>query len=247
MTADDVCAGDRASAAERVRTVLAAAESFTAVTDTHTCDLVGGGLHSVGDDGRLLLRLPSDCRLAGEVALAPLGTLPVVLKFTDVAPVAVRDRVRSRVTIAGWLAQAAPECEESGITSFRMVTAHVALETPAGPVTVGLDELALARPDVLAHHEAAVLTHLVDDHADVVALLTRLVDPRLLQGVVRVWPLAMDRRGVTLRLEHAHSHQDVSLPFPAPVGDAGQAGDRVRELLAAARACRRGTRLPSRP
>lgn len=247
MTADDVCAGDRASAAERVRTVLAAAESFTAVTDTHTCDLVGGGLHSVGDDGRLLLRLPSDCRLAGEVALAPRGTLPVVLKFTDVAPVAVRDRVRSRVTIAGWLAQAAPECEESGTTSFRMVTAHVALETPAGPVTVGLDELALARPDVLAHHEAAVLTHLVDDHADVVALLTRLVDPRLLQGVVRVWPLAMDRRGVTLRLEHAHSHQDVSLPFPAPVGDAEQAGDRVRELLAAARACRRGTRLPSRP
>ncbi|MFI1466442.1 DUF2470 domain-containing protein [Streptomyces wuyuanensis] len=247
MTADDVCAGEQASAAERVRTVLAAAESFTAVTDAHTCDLVGGGRHSVGDDGRLLLRLPSDCRLAGEVALAPRGTLPVVLKFTDVAPVAVRDRVRTRVTIAGWLAQTAPECEESGTTSFRMVTAHVALETPVGQVTVGLDELALARPDVLAHHEAAMLTHLVDDHADVVALLTRLVDPWLLQGVVRVWPLAMDRRGVTLRLEHAHSHQDVSLPFPAPVRDAGQAGDRVRELLAAARACRRGSRLPSRP
>ncbi|MFG2759914.1 DUF2470 domain-containing protein [Streptomyces wuyuanensis] len=247
MTADDVCAGEQASAAERVRTVLAAAESFTAVTDTHSCDLVGGGLHSVGDDGRLSLRVPSDCRLAGEVALAPRGTLPVVLKFTDVAPVAVRERVRSRVTIAGWLAQAAPECEESGTASFRMVTAHVALEAPAGPVTVGLDELALARPDVLAHHEAAMLTHLVDDHAEVVDLLTRLVDPRLLQGVVRVWPLAMDRRGVTLRLEHAHSHQDVPLPFPAPVRDAGQAGDRVRELLAAARACRRGSRLPSRP
>ncbi|SDM05829.1 DUF2470 domain-containing protein [Streptomyces wuyuanensis] len=246
MTAED-CAGEQASAAERVRTVLAAAESFTAVTDAHTCDLVGGGLHSVGDDGRLLLRLPSDCRLAGEVALAPRGTLPVVLKFTDVAPVAVRERVRSRVTIAGWLAQAAPECEESGTASFRTVTAHVALETPAGPVTVGLDELALARPDVLAHHEAAMLTHLVDDHAEMVALLTRLVDPRLLQGVVRVWPLAMDRRGVTLRLERAHSHRDVSLPFPAPVRDPGQAGDRVRELLAAARACRRGSRLPSRP
>ncbi|MDI9884372.1 DUF2470 domain-containing protein [Streptomyces sp. HNM0645] len=246
MAADDVCAGEEVSAAEQVRTVLAAADSFTVVTDGHTCDLVGGGLHSVG--GRLLLRVPADCRLAGEVALAPRGTLPVVLKFTDVAPVAVRDRVRSRVTVAGWLApQGAPGCEESGTVTFRTVTAHVALETPAGPVTVGLDELALARPDVLALHEAAVLTHLVDDHADVVALLTRLVDPRLLQGVVRVWPLAMDRRGITLRLEHPHSHRDVLLPFPAPVRDPGHAGDRVRELLAAARARRRGSRLPSRP
>ncbi|MFD9974360.1 DUF2470 domain-containing protein [Streptomyces sp. NPDC059017] len=247
MTADDVCAGEEASAAERVRTVLAAAESFTVVTDGHTCDLVGGGLHSVGDDGRLLLRVPADCRLAGEVALAPRGTLAVVLKFTDVAPVAVRDRVRSRVTVAGWLAPAAPECEESGTATFRVVTAHVALETPAGPVTVALDELALARPDVLALHEAAMLTHLVDDHADVVALLTRLVDLRLLQGVVRVWPLAMDRRGITLRLEHPHSHRDVLLSFPGPVHDPGHAGDRIRELLAAARACRRGSRLPSRP
>ncbi|MEV4918195.1 DUF2470 domain-containing protein [Streptomyces tirandamycinicus] len=247
MTADDVCADGQASPAERVRTVLAAAESFTAITDAHTCDLVGGGLHRVGEDGRLLLRLPAGCRLAGEVAVAPRGTLPVVLKFTDVAPVAVRDRVRSRVTVAGWLARAAPEDEDDGTATFRMVTAHVALETPAGPVTVGLDELALARPDVLALHEAAMLTHLVDDHADVVALLTRLVDPRLLQGVVRVWPLAMDLRGITLRLEHAHSHEDVLLRFPAPVGEAGQAGDRVRALLAAARACRRGSRLPSRP
>ncbi|MEI5007043.1 DUF2470 domain-containing protein [Streptomyces sp. PmtA] len=247
MTADDVCAGEQASPAERVRTVLAAAESFTVVTDAHTCDLAGGGLHSVGDDGRLMLRLPADCRLAGEVALAPRGTLAVVLKFTDVAPVAVRERVRSRVTVAGWLAQAGPECEESGTVTFRMVTAHVALETAAGPVTVGLDELALARPDVLARHEAAMLTHLVDDHAEVVDLLTRLVDPRLLQGVVRVWPLAMDRRGITLRLEHAHGHHDVPLPFPRPVGDPGQSGERVRELLAAARACRRGSRLPSRP
>ncbi|GFH34654.1 DUF2470 domain-containing protein [Streptomyces pacificus] len=247
MTADDVCADGQASPAERVRTVLAAAESFTAVTDGHTWDLVGGGLHSVGEDGRPLLRLPADCRLAGEVALAPRGTLPVVLKFTDVAPVAVRDRVRSRVTIAGWLARAAPEGGESGTAAFRMVTAHVALETPAERVTVGLDELALARPDVLALHEAAMLTHLVDDHADVVALLTRLVDPRLLQSVVRVWPLALDSRGIILRLEYPHSDEDVPLRFPAPVDEPGQVRDRVGALLAAARACRRGSRLPSRP
>ncbi|AWK09169.1 DUF2470 domain-containing protein [Streptomyces spongiicola] len=247
MTDDDVCAGEQASPAERVRTVLAAAESFTAITDGHTCDLVGGGPHGVGEDGTPLLRLPADSRLAGEVALAPRGTLPAVLKFTDIAPVAVRDRVRSRVTIAGWLARAAPEGEESGIATFRTVTAHVALETPAGPVTVGLDELALARPDVLARQEAAMLTHLVDDHADAVALLTRLVDPRLLQGVARVWPLSMDRRGITLRLEYPTSHEDVLLRFPAPVDEPGQAGHRVRALLVAARACRRGSRLPSRP
>ncbi|MER6998601.1 DUF2470 domain-containing protein [Streptomyces sp. NPDC000410] len=235
--------------AERIRTVLAAADSLTVVTDTHTSDLVGGGLHAVDADGRLVLRVPADCRLAAEVALAPRGSLSSLLKFTDVAPVAVRDRVRARVTLAGWLTRSGRESEgivDPDTVELRLDPAHAELETAAGTVTVGLDELALARPDVLAGYEAGMLTHLVDGHRDVLALLARLVDQRLLFGVTRVWPLALDRHGLTLRLEHAVSHSDVRLPFPATVGDPAQVGDHVQALLAAARGCRR-RRLPSRP
>ncbi|MCX4510861.1 DUF2470 domain-containing protein [Streptomyces sp. NBC_01619] len=247
MTADDACARERGSGAEQVRTVLAAAESLTVVTDTFSCELIGSGLHGVDDDGRVLLHLPADSRLAVEAAVAPRGALAAVLKFTDVAPVAVRDRVRARVTLAGWLTSAGTAPGPCGTAELRMDTAHIALETDAGTTTVGLDELALARPDVLARCEAVMLTHLVDDQGDVVALLTRLIEGRLLQGVIRVWPLAMNRNGLILRLEHAHTHQDVHLPFPSPLREPAEAGDRVQELLAAARACRRGSRLPSRP
>jgi hypothetical protein len=92
-----------------------------------------------------------------------------------------------------------------------------------------------------------MLTHLVDVHSDEVARLTRLVDTRLVQGVRRVLPLAMDRYGITLRLEHAHAHHDVRLPFPTPLTHVAEAGDRVRTLLAAARACPRRHRSSVRP
>ncbi|MBT2370212.1 DUF2470 domain-containing protein [Streptomyces sp. ISL-10] len=243
MGAADVCTA-RPTNGERVRSVVAAAGSLMVVTDRHSCELAG--LHSLDARGRLCLRVPDDCALAAEVALAPRGIVAARLKFTDIAPTAARDRVRARVTLSGWLGPAGPVSETPGV-DVRLDIAHAELVTAEGTVTVGLDELTLAEADPLAVHEADMLTHLVDVHSDEVGLLTRLVAPRLMQGVLRVLPLAMDRYGITLRLEHAHAQHDVRLPFAAPLGDAAEAGDRVRTLLTAARACPRRHRSPIRP
>jgi hypothetical protein len=229
---------------ERVRTVVAAAGSLMVVTDRHSCELAG--LHTLDDRGRLLLRVPDDCALAAEVALAPRGIVAAVLKFTDIAPTAVRDRVRARVTLTGWFVPVSGSPQEPGV-ELRLDFAHAELDTAGGTVTVGLDELTLACTDPLAAYEADMLTHLVDGHSDVVALLTRLVDPQLVQGVRRVLPVSLDRYGMTLRLEHANTHHDVRLPFPAPLSDAAEAGGQVRALLAAARFCPRRLGSPSRP
>ncbi|MGX1881677.1 DUF2470 domain-containing protein [Streptomyces sp. NPDC055287] len=229
---------------ERVRTVVAAAGSLTVVTDRHSCALAG--LHTLDERGRLMLRVPDDGVLAAEVALAPRGIVAAVLRFTDIAPMAVRARVRARVTLTGWFAPVGGTSEEPGV-ELRLDFAHAELETAGGAATVGLDELTLACADPLAAYEADMLTHLVDDHSDVVALLTRLVDLRLVQGVRRVLPVALDRYGITLRLELTNAHHDVRLSFAAPLSDAAEAGGRIQELLAAARACCRRHGSPSRP
>ncbi|MFF3457802.1 hypothetical protein ACFYXH_26465 [Streptomyces sp. NPDC002730] len=147
---------------ERVRTVVAAAGSLMVVTDRHSCELAG--LHTLDDRGRLLLRVPDDCALAAEVALAPRGIVGAVLKFTDIAPTAVRDRVRARVTLTGWFAPVSGSPQEPGV-ELRLDFAHAELDTAGGTVTVGLDELTLACADPLAAYEADMLTHLVDGTA----------------------------------------------------------------------------------
>ncbi|MFF4604974.1 DUF2470 domain-containing protein [Streptomyces sp. NPDC001339] len=211
------------------------------------------------------IRLPADSPLAARVICAPRGTLAVLLEFTDVAPAAVRDRVRARVTLSGWLtpdaasgrgadgeAGAGADGEGGGgcgtdTPTLRLDAVRATLETADGTVAVGLDQLVLAAPDPLAADEAAMLTHLADSHEDVVAQLTRLSDPRLLHSVVRVRPLSLDRYGITLRYEYARGHRDIRVPFPRPVREPAQAGEQVQRLLAAARTCPRRRRASSRP
>ncbi|QGV79468.1 DUF2470 domain-containing protein [Streptomyces ficellus] len=236
------------SSAERVRTVLAAARSLTVTTHGYRCDLVGA--HALDDRGRLTLCLPADCHLAAAVACAPRGDLAAMLQFTDVAPTAVRHRVRARVTLSGWLTRGGTKGDPGtpGV-ELRLDAVRATVDTGDDVVDlVGLDELVLADADPLAGHEAALLLHLTDDHPDAVTCLTRLVEPHRLHGVRRVVPVGLDRFGVTLRLEHARTHEDVRLPFRVPLREAGEFGDRIQALLADAHACsRRRRRLYTRP
>ncbi|MFC8914143.1 DUF2470 domain-containing protein [Streptomyces sp. NPDC057116] len=229
--------------AERVRSVLSAARSLTVVSHGYRCDLVGA--HRLDERGRLTLRLPAGGHLAAAVAHAPRGDLAAMLQFTDVAPTAVRDRVRARVTLSGWLTGGGAEPGTDGV-ALRLDPVRVTLHTGDDVVFVGLDELVLAEPDPLADHEAGLLLHLTDDHPDAVARLTRLVEPHHLHGVRRVTPVAVDRYGITLRLEHAGAHHDVRLPFTPALREPTEFGDRVQALLTAARACPR-RRLRTRP
>ncbi|WP_159046866.1 hypothetical protein [Streptomyces sp. XY66] len=89
--------------AERTRSVLARAVSLTVTTHGLRHDLVG--LHCVNARGQVRMRLQADGLPAAHLACAPRGALAALVEFTDIAPVAVRDRVRARVTLSGRLAR----------------------------------------------------------------------------------------------------------------------------------------------
>ncbi|GAA4930788.1 DUF2470 domain-containing protein [Streptomyces coeruleoprunus] len=241
MSTADESIQSEPTAAVRVRSVLARAVSLSLTTEGRAYDLIG--MHSVSRRGRIALHPPTDSPLGAQVAHAPRGSLAALLEFTDIAPTAVRDRVRARVTVAGWLA---PDGRGGG-TSLRVDIAHVTLRTAAGSVEVGLDELTLAEPDPLAVEEAAMLTHLADAHEDMVAGLVALAGHRVPPGFTRVVPLALDRHGITLRCEYPGSRCDVRLLFPEPAEDATAAGERIRRFLAIPGTGARHRRSSSRP
>ncbi|MFJ7250450.1 DUF2470 domain-containing protein [Kitasatospora sp. NPDC098652] len=217
--------------AERVRSLLSATSSLTvrALGEHHDLD-TPVSVHG----SRLRLRAPLDAPLVAALASATATDgLAVVLDVTDVSPVAVRDRIRARLTLAGRLHLA--HLADDGLSvHLRVDVAHAVLATPYGTGALTAADLALAAPDPLARHEAALLTHLADDHADALDLLTRLLDPALLTHGPDIRPLALDRHGLVLRLDHSHGHRDVRLVFPEPARDTEDFGHRMHELLTAA-------------
>ncbi|MEU6208421.1 DUF2470 domain-containing protein [Streptomyces sp. NPDC047023] len=217
------------TAAERIRSILEAAHSMTAVTEDRRTEV----RHLDGADpmGRLHLH-PAEP--GGESEYRPA----IRLEFTDVAPTPVRDRVRARVTVLGRLLTPFSDLSAdsgSGAGSTCMEFVRAELETADGVIPVGLEELDAARPDPLAPYEAGMLTHLLDDHHELVTLLLRLVQPAPTAAVLRVLPLALDRYGITLRLEERSGHRDVRLPFPSPLDDVEQSGAQIQALFSAAR------------
>ncbi|MGI5380150.1 DUF2470 domain-containing protein [Streptomyces sp. CA-251387] len=214
------------SAAERARSVLAAAWSVAVTAEGCREELVGA--HTVTEDGRVLLDVPEDSVLVTAAICAPRGEPSAVLEFADVAPVPVRKRIRARLWLSGWFTP------EEGRLAFHAT--RVVLRQPTGAVVVDLDEFAAAAPDPLTTAEARLLTHLADCHPDAVERLTRLVASDSLHGVVRVQPLAVDRHGLTLRIERARAQADVRLPFHRPADDVGQLTERMHVLLSQASA-----------
>ena len=212
--------------AQRARSVLAAAWSCAVTAEGGREEFIG--VHTVSEDGRVLLHLPDDSALAVAAVCAPRGEPSAVLEFADVAPVPSRNRIRARLWMAGWFAP------EDGHLAFH--TTRAVLRGPGGAVVVDLDEFAYADPDPLALAEAQLLTHLADAHPDAVERLTRLVEPDSLHGAVRVQPLAVDRHGLTLRIERMRGHGDVRLPFHRPADDVGQLTERMHVLLTQASA-----------
>ncbi|MFD5073885.1 DUF2470 domain-containing protein [Streptomyces sp. NPDC058371] len=212
------------AAAERARSVLAAAWSCTVTAEGGREDFLDA--HTVTADGRVLLHVPEDSSLLAAAICAPRGEPSAVLEFADVAPVPVRSRIRARLWLAGWFVV------EEGHLAFR--ASRIVLREAGGAVVVDLDEFAAAEPDPLATAEAKLLTHLADAHPDAVERLTRLVEPDSLHGAVRVLPLAVDRHGLTLRIERVRGNGDVRLPFHAPADGVTQLTERMHVLLAQA-------------
>jgi hypothetical protein len=213
------------TAAERVRSILAAAHSMSVVSD---------GLHTevrrldgTGAMGHFHLHAPfegTDTQSAMRI--------PVRLELTDIAPTPVRDRLRARVTVTGLLT--APYNAEATLSAC-LEFGQAVLEDARGRSYVTLHALEAAELDPLAISEASMLTHLVDDHSELVPLLLRLVRPQPDKGMTRALPVAMDCYGITLRLEYPRAHHDVRLPFTTPVTDIDQAGPQIHALLTTAR------------
>ncbi|MEU6383777.1 DUF2470 domain-containing protein [Streptomyces bauhiniae] len=218
-------------AAERARSVLAAAWSCAVTADGAREEYVGA--HTVTGDGGVLLDVPEDSALFAAALCAPRGEPTAVLEFADVAPVPVRQRIRARLWLAGWFSQRGAR--------LLFTPTRVVLRRPSGAVLIELAEYAAARPDPLATAEAQLLTHLADSHPDAVERLTRLVRPESLHAVTRVVPLAVDRHGLTLRIERTRAHGDVRLAFHTPADDVSQLTERMHALLtqASAAACPR--------
>lgn len=209
------------AAAQRARSVLATAWSCAVTAESGREELIGA--HTVTADGRVLLHLPEDGGLHIAALCAPRGEPCAVLEFADVAPVPVRSRIRARLWLAGRLEP------EDGRLAFRPT--RVALHRANGVIVVDTEEFAAAEPDPLAEAEPRLLTHLADAHPDAVERLTRLVGPDALHGAVRVRPLAVDRHGLTLRIERIGGHGDVRLTFHQPADDVTQLAERMHVLL----------------
>lgn len=213
------------TAAERVRSILAAAHSMTVVSDGRHHEI--HRMDGQGAMGHIHLHAPY------EGTGSPTGTLvPVRLELTDIAPTPVRDRLRARVTLSGILG--APY-DADAADSTCMEFGQAVLEDADGRAFVTLAELEATELDPLATSEASMLTHLVDDHADLVPRLLRLVRPRPEGRVQRVLPVAIDRYGLTLRLEYRHAHRDTRVPFRTPVRDIDHVGPQIHALLTASR------------
>ncbi|OEV05962.1 DUF2470 domain-containing protein [Streptomyces nanshensis] len=212
------------TAAERVRSILAAAHSMTVVSDGTRTEV--HRLDDTGAAGNVHLHSPPE-------TAPPPGErrIPVRLELTDIAPTPVRDRLRARVTLTGLLAEPYDKDAHSTCMEF----GQAVLEDSGGRSFVTLDELQETPPDPLAVCEASMLTHFLDGHAEEVRHLLRIVRPRPEQGMLRAVPVALDRYGLTLRLEYPHSDRDARLPFQAPVNHPDQVGSRIQALVATAR------------
>ncbi|WP_371793201.1 DUF2470 domain-containing protein [Streptomyces sp. NBC_01471] len=212
--------------AERLLSILTAAHSMTVVSDGHD-PIEVHRLDGTGAMGHIHLHAPPEVRPAH-----PGTRAPVRLELTDIAPTPVRNRMRARVTVTALLLT---EYSMETTASTCMEFGQAVLDDHNGRAYVTYAALQEVDPDPIATSEAAMLTHLVDGHSELVPLLLRLVQPQPDKGMVRVLPLAMDRYGLTLRLEYPGTHRDVRLPFAKPVTRVDQAGPQIHSLLATAR------------
>lgn len=162
---------------------------------------------------------------------------PVTVEIADAAPLPVRDRILSRLRISG---RAAIDPEDA--TVLRVVPSTVSLEEGGVVAPVDLAEFLTVEPAPMACEEGALLSHLDAVHPDFVAALTSLVDSRHRHGLVRVWPLRLDRHGIVLRLGYARRHHDARLPFAGLVRTPEEVRAELHRLAAEAmrrrRACR---------
>ncbi|MFI0404593.1 DUF2470 domain-containing protein [Actinomadura sp. 3N508] len=204
--------------------------------------------HATDRDGRPLLLVRSESPIVSGLRnrASDAGTgMPATLRISDVAPVALADRVRGRAWLHGRLgeipdgelraaalrlahAHPRPELLDLGTdqgdggprewTILALEISQVEIEDAWGSAALDPEEYAAGAPDPFVAVESGILTHLDSCHrAELVGLLPEFVPP----GPVR--PLGLDRYGMWLRRTapppEAHAPFDLRLAFAEPVSD----------------------------
>ena len=215
-------------------------------------------LHGTDPSGCVVLVLPEENPVVTAVRAA--GDDPAMLvDAVDLCPVPVADRVRVRVRLVGRaheppahlrreLAVVAADRESAGalldigsgrtVLFFEVAEVLVAggdADLDEDGAYVELDDYTTASPDPVADGEAALLGHLIDDHARELDALVGLLPVAVLARSRRVLPVALDRYGLVLRASGPAGDTDQRLPFRQPLTRAHELPDRMRELLAGAR------------
>jgi hypothetical protein len=231
-------------AAVVARSALAVADSVVVAGRGFRASLRGG--HVVTNQGRMVLVLSAGPVPCARVWGSPDGSEVTAVHVTDVAPLAVRERVRARVTVMGRSTRPEPaaldDVEIWEVANVLHATAALRVFLPEAVVVdhqgattfLTADSWRDARPDVVCTHEAPLLTHLVESHADVLAGLIGLLDRDVVAAADRVVPLALDSRGIVLRAEFPTSHVDLPLWFDRPLQAPSDMRREMRSLISAA-------------
>ncbi|PTR22512.1 uncharacterized protein DUF2470 [Rhodococcus sp. OK519] len=234
------------STAERMRSASArATDAVLAVAGT---DPVVTSLHHLRADGTAVLVAPSDSAATALAWQSGPGGLPALLELTDLAPLTLREPVRSLVWLRGNLVAVPDEQARQladavaaenphpalldlghGAALLKLHLASAVVADSSGAESVAVEDLLGATPDPFWDVETEWLQHLDEDHADLVEMLARRLPSVLRTGRVR--PLGIDRYGVRLRIEGAGGDHDVRLDFTEPVDDALALGRALRVLV----------------
>ncbi|MFG3616259.1 DUF2470 domain-containing protein [Nocardia sp. NPDC047654] len=233
------------STAERVRSACAHAEQ--AVLAMPGIDPTPASVHHVRQCGDAVIAVPTASVAAILAGNSGEQGAPAVLELTDHAPLPLREPVRALVWLRGWVRAVPTQAQRAlatevakdhphpglldvgfGATLLRLVINSAVVADSTGAESVSSDELRSAQPDPFCAMESAWLQHMQADHADIVAQLARHLPAHLQRGVVH--PLAIDRYGLTLRVEGHDGDHDFRLPFSAPADDIEGLSRAVRTL-----------------
>ncbi len=234
------------STAERIRSACARSDnSMLAIPGS---DPIPTAVHHLRPCGDVVVAVDTDSIAAALAWQSGHGGLPAVLELTDHAPLPLREPVRSLVWLRGTVRPVPPHVERvlagevaaehphpalldvghtTSLLWLRLDSAVVADST--GADSVGVNDLRDAIPDPFWEVETAWLQHLDEDHGDVVEQLARRLPLALRRGRIR--PLAIDRYGITLRVEGTDGDRDVRLPFAEPADDINALSRAVRLLV----------------
>lgn len=195
-------------------------------------------LHHLLPDGTLALLIDG----------YPPAPQPAMLELVDKLNLPARKPVRALTWVTGLL-ETMPDAQQRatalhishdrpnplllqvgyGVALLRLRPISAVLVDTQAANSVSAEELAEARPDPFCLLEDAWLAHLEQEHSEVLQAVARQLPANLRQRPVH--PLAVDRHGLTLRVEKSeHASTDIRLPFATIAANPVELGRAVRAL-----------------